>query len=86
MVVHFCAGTCAIAKPGTLLDKHRKFVGYIIASEVFKATKADLLLTFATQLLEVKSDITGAERLGDASLAFKKKMAAVRAHRKAATP
>lgn len=83
VVMDFCTGTYPTAKTSMLLDQHRKFVGCDLDSDLLMAAKPDLLLTFALQVLNPKSDITGDEEVRAAARAFKEKVAVVSARRRA---
>lgn len=85
MVTDFCAGTCLPTKTCLLLDHHRNYVGCDLDLNVLMAAEPDLLSTFALQVLNTKSNITGAEEVRVAARAFKENVTVVSAWRKATT-
>lgn len=60
LMMDLCVVTCSTARACTLLDQHRKFFGCDVDLDVLIATKPDLALTFAFQVLNPKSGISEA--------------------------
>lgn len=52
-------------------DQHRKSVGYDVDSEVLRAAEPDVLLTFASQVLNAKFDISESGDVEAAAVVFK---------------
>lgn len=59
LVIDFCASTRSTVKACMLFNQRRKFVGCDLDPEMPSAADPDLVLSFASQLLNPKSDISG---------------------------
>lgn len=75
LVVNFYAGARFAAKVCMLLDQHRKFVIRHVTSETLSATEAGFVLTFASQVLSLKYDISCSGKVNDATKMFEEERA-----------
>lgn len=77
----FFAGTYSTLE-ASMLDRHREFVGCDVVFELQNAAKADLLLTFVSQMLSPQSGISTWGEMKTAAKVFKEESAALVAHKK----
>lgn len=63
VMTKFCAIICSTAKACRLLDQHKTFLGCDVDSEVLATAEADLFLPFASQVLDLKFDISGSGKM-----------------------
>lgn len=82
VVMDFCAGIGPTAKICILLDKHRKFVGCNVDSELLTAAEAGLVVILVSQMLNPKSHISGSARMIAAAKAFREEWAALLASKR----
>lgn len=83
MMMKICACTCSTAKGCMLLAQHRDFAGCSVDCEPLIAAEADLVSTFASQVLSPKADISGSAEVIAAERIFTNERAAVPAGKKA---
>lgn len=82
-VADFCAGKCSTAKACMMLDSIKKFVRCDVNPQVLHAAETDLVLNSVSQVLILRSDISGGGKVEAAAKVFTDGMGALLARMKA---
>lgn len=85
LMMDYCTGTCTTVETCMLFDHHRQFAGWDLDLVILSPAETALLPTFASQVLNSNSDVTGDRKVRAAAPRFKKRAAVVSACRRTTT-